>query len=107
MRSITIRPAASLQKKYYSGAITAGTDTIFDFKNAFMPASLRATVTLTILHLTELAPLMERLVNYPYGCLEQTVSAAFPQLYYGDMIQHIKGYGAESQSQSQYHNRHQ
>jgi uncharacterized protein YfaS (alpha-2-macroglobulin family) len=25
------------------------------------------------------------LVQYPYGCTEQTVSAAFPQLYYGDM----------------------
>jgi uncharacterized protein YfaS (alpha-2-macroglobulin family) len=24
------------------------------------------------------------LVQYPYGCTEQTVSAAFPQLYYGD-----------------------
>lgn len=93
---ITIRPAASLQKKYYSGAIKAGTDTTFDFQNTFMPASLRGTVTLSNSPLTELAPLMERLVNYPYGCLEQTVSAAFPQLYYGDMIQHIKGYGAEN-----------
>jgi hypothetical protein len=25
------------------------------------------------------------LVNYPYGCVEQTVSAAFPQLYYADL----------------------
>ena len=25
------------------------------------------------------------LIQYPYGCTEQTVSAAFPQLYYGDM----------------------
>ena len=28
---------------------------------------------------------MRYLVQYPYGCTEQTVSAAFPQLYYGDM----------------------
>src|SRR5206468_9915877 len=25
------------------------------------------------------------LVQYPYGCTEQTVSAAFPQIYYGDL----------------------
>ncbi|HRF20518.1 MAG TPA: hypothetical protein PK977_20200, partial [Chitinophagaceae bacterium] len=25
------------------------------------------------------------LVQYPYGCTEQTISAAFPQIYYGDL----------------------
>ena len=33
----------------------------------------------------ELAEHLRYLVEYPYGCTEQTVSAAFPQLYYGDM----------------------
>jgi hypothetical protein len=33
----------------------------------------------------ELADQLRYLVEYPYGCTEQTVSAAFPQLYYGDM----------------------
>ena len=33
----------------------------------------------------ELGDHLRYLVEYPYGCTEQTVSAAFPQLYYGDM----------------------
>ena len=33
----------------------------------------------------ELGEQLRYLVQYPYGCTEQTVSAAFPQLYYGDM----------------------
>ena len=33
----------------------------------------------------ELSKYLTCLVQYPYGCTEQTVSAAFPQLYYADM----------------------
>ena len=33
----------------------------------------------------ELGEQLRYLVQYPYGCTEQTVSAAFPQLYYGDL----------------------
>ena len=29
---------------------------------------------------------MLRLVRYPYGCLEQTVSSVFPQLYLKDLL---------------------
>jgi uncharacterized protein YfaS (alpha-2-macroglobulin family) len=30
------------------------------------------------------------LVTYPFGCTEQTISAAFPQLYYGDFVDALK-----------------
>ncbi|HUM66108.1 MAG TPA: hypothetical protein PLV32_09690, partial [Chitinophagaceae bacterium] len=33
----------------------------------------------------ELGDHLRYLVQYPYGCSEQTISAAFPQLYYGDI----------------------
>jgi hypothetical protein len=33
----------------------------------------------------EFAKNLDYLVRYPYGCLEQTVSTAFPQLYLGDI----------------------
>ncbi len=29
---------------------------------------------------------LDQLIHYPYGCLEQTVSAAFPQLYLGRIV---------------------
>ena len=29
---------------------------------------------------------LEGLIRYPYGCIEQTVSAAFPQLYFKDLV---------------------
>ncbi len=30
---------------------------------------------------------LDQLIHYPYGCLEQTVSAAFPQLYLGKIVE--------------------
>jgi uncharacterized protein YfaS (alpha-2-macroglobulin family) len=35
--------------------------------------------------LTQFSKDLSYLLEYPYGCLEQTVSAAFPQLYFGDL----------------------
>jgi len=33
---------------------------------------------------------LSNLVNYPYGCLEQTISAAFPQIYFSDLAKMLK-----------------
>ena len=30
------------------------------------------------------------LINYPYGCPEQTISAAFPQLYFSDLAKNVQ-----------------
>jgi uncharacterized protein YfaS (alpha-2-macroglobulin family) len=42
----------------------------------------------------ELADQLKYLVEYPYGCTEQAVSAAFPQLYYGDLADLMQLNGA-------------
>ncbi|MBK8700187.1 MAG: hypothetical protein IPN29_11915 [Saprospiraceae bacterium] len=34
-----------------------------------------------------IASRLDHLIQYPYGCIEQTTSAAFPQLYLADIIQ--------------------
>ena len=39
----------------------------------------------------ELGPWLSRLVEYPNGCTEQTVSIAFPQLYFGELADLVKG----------------
>jgi uncharacterized protein YfaS (alpha-2-macroglobulin family) len=38
----------------------------------------------------ELGKQMRYLVMYPFGCTEQTVSIAFPQLYYGDLADQMR-----------------
>jgi uncharacterized protein YfaS (alpha-2-macroglobulin family) len=43
---------------------------------------------------------LARLVRYPYGCLEQTLSAVFPQLYLKDILSTFEGDDGEDQGRT-------
>jgi uncharacterized protein YfaS (alpha-2-macroglobulin family) len=88
---ITVRPAASLQKITEAGAIEAGGSKSITFANSsFIPSSADYQLIISKNPAVELADQVYNLVNYPYGCTEQTVSAAFPQLYFGDLADVMK-----------------
>ncbi|AMJ64652.1 alpha-2-macroglobulin family protein [Hymenobacter sp. PAMC 26628] len=82
---LPIRPAAPLEKRTGSGVAAGGTTVPISLTNDFLPASLRSQLVISRSPLTEFSKDLRYLLQYPYGCLEQTVSAAFPQLYYGDL----------------------
>lgn len=83
---ITIRPAASLQKITDAGTITAGSTKQLNLAaNKFIPGSADYQLVISKNPALELSEQISYLVRYPYGCTEQTVSAAFPQLYFSDL----------------------
>ncbi len=87
---LPIRPAAALTSYAESGTVKGGTAQTVAFGGAagemsFLAGTLRAKLTVGRSPLTRFADDLRYLIQYPYGCLEQTVSAAFPQLYYGDL----------------------
>jgi len=82
---LPIRPAAPLEKRTGSGDATAGSPATLDLRTDFLPTSLRSKMLLSRSPLTQFSKNLDYLLQYPYGCLEQTVSAAFPQLYFGDL----------------------
>ncbi len=83
---ISIRPAASLQKNTGSGSISAGTTQTIAYDNAdYIPSSISRQLFLTRFPGAGLSKYLGRLLEYPYGCTEQTVSAAFPQLYFPEL----------------------
>jgi uncharacterized protein YfaS (alpha-2-macroglobulin family) len=82
---IPVRPAAPLEKRTGSGDATAGSPAMLDLRTDFLPSSLRSKMLLSRSPLTQFSKNLDYLLQYPYGCLEQTVSAAFPQLYFGDL----------------------
>jgi uncharacterized protein YfaS (alpha-2-macroglobulin family) len=83
---ISIRPASPLQKISGSGSIVGGTTQKVNIGiSDFIPSSLSYQLVVSRSPALELGEHLRYLVNYPYGCTEQTVSAAFPQLYYGDL----------------------
>ena len=53
------------------------------------PATVRREVRVGSLPLVQLTGKLAALVRYPYGCLEQTVSKAFPQIYLADILQAV------------------
>jgi uncharacterized protein YfaS (alpha-2-macroglobulin family) len=97
---LPIRPAAPLEKRTGSGVVAGGASLPLNLKTDFMPASLRSQLVVSRSPLTEFSKDLRYLLQYPYGCLEQTVSAAFPQLYYGDLaatLQQKTGAAAKAQ----------
>ncbi|HWM91689.1 MAG TPA: MG2 domain-containing protein [Thermoanaerobaculia bacterium] len=51
----------------------------------FRPETVRRKLRVGPLPLIQFAGKLEHLLHYPYGCLEQTVSSAFPLIYLGDL----------------------
>ena len=97
---LPVRPAASLEKRTGSGVIAGGATLPLNLKTDFLPASLSSRLVVSRSPLTEFSKDLRYLLQYPYGCLEQTVSAAFPQLYYADLaatLQQKTGAAAKSQ----------
>jgi uncharacterized protein YfaS (alpha-2-macroglobulin family) len=82
---ITVRPASTLQKRTGSGVVKANGSVNLNIGDPdFMPKSVRKKLVVSRSPVLELGNILERLVNYPYGCTEQSISAAFPQLYFGE-----------------------
>ena len=88
---VTVRPPSTLQKESGSGSINAGaSQTIAIAANQFMPGSADYQLVVSKSPALELGDQLNYLIQYPYGCTEQTISAAFPQLYFGDLADAMK-----------------
>lgn len=83
---IGVRPSASLQKVTGSGGISGGAAQAINLNAGdFIPSSIGYQLIVSRSPAIELTKYLSWLVEYPYGCTEQTVSIAFPQLYFGDL----------------------
>jgi len=83
---ISVRPPSTLQKSTGSGSISGGnTQKVNIGLGDFIPGSTNYSLVVSRSPALELGEQLKWLVQYPYGCTEQTVSAAFPQIYYGDL----------------------
>jgi uncharacterized protein YfaS (alpha-2-macroglobulin family) len=88
---IGIRPSAPLTKSTGSGAIPGGSSQPVNWSiGDYIPSSVDYQLVLSKSPAAELGPWLSRLVEYPYGCTEQTVSIAFPQLYFGDLADLVR-----------------
>ncbi|MFD1142800.1 alpha-2-macroglobulin [Larkinella insperata] len=83
---LTVRPVTSLLKTAQSGVVGANQSQTIDFTNAFIPGTVRSQLTVGRSPMVQVSRELSYLLGYPYGCMEQTISKAFPQLYFADVL---------------------
>lgn len=86
---ITVRPAASLVKTTQSGVVAAGQAQTLKLAADYLPGTGRTSVSLSRSPAMQFGRELSFLLGYPYGCLEQTISKAFPQLYFADLAKSV------------------
>ena len=86
---VTVRPAASLQKTTVAGVVTGGKSQSLRLAGQFLPGTARASMTLSRSPVAQYGRELSFLLGYPHGCIEQTISKAFPQLYFADLTKQL------------------
>ncbi len=86
---ISVRPPASLQKISGAGSIQAGNSVNLDTDNSYVPESIDGQLIVSASPLVEFSDDLRYLVRYPHGCVEQTISKAFPQMYFAELVKSI------------------
>lgn len=84
---ITIRPASSLKKESKTGQIAAGKTMSVAIPGGYYKGSDKSKLMVSRSPVLQFGQHLNYLIQYPYGCSEQIVSQAFPQLYYADLTE--------------------
>ncbi len=82
---IGVRPASPLVTETGSGVIKAGDKIEIEIPNGYLKATQNTSLLISKFPSIKLAKHLKYLVGYPYGCLEQTTSKIFPQLYFEEL----------------------
>lgn len=85
---LPVRPARPLTVKAESGKIRPGSDESIEIPSGFIPYGQNVRISFARSTLIKYVRSLEYLINYPYGCLEQTVSSVFPALYMKELLQY-------------------
>ena len=88
MESVTeipVRPISPYVTECTAGVLVAGNSISFPLSDIFLPNGRRAYLAVSPFPVANFAKELKYLVGYPHGCLEQTTSKAFPQIYLRDI----------------------
>ena len=77
---ISVRPPASLQKITGSGSANESIPATITTQNKFIPSSVSSTLIVGKSPLVPFTKNLSSLINYPYGCVEQTTICCVPAI---------------------------
>lgn len=75
---LPVRPAVPLTTTYECVTLKAGESKTFLLPNGVVTNAVRQNVVVRKSAYSQFLPALQYLLDYPYGCLEQTVSSVFP-----------------------------
>lgn len=81
---LAVRPAAGSRVSALSRVLAPGESLTIGMPKEWLPVSVSMSGMLSALPSLQMGRALDYVVHYPYGCLEQTVSGAFPLLYAGE-----------------------
>ena len=82
---LPVRPISPFVTESIVGVIEGGKSVRHDLGDVFLPYGRRAHLVLSPFPVVNFAKELKHLVGYPHGCIEQTTSKAFPQIYLRDI----------------------
>ena len=82
---LPVRPISPFVAEDTTGFIDGGSSTSLDVSDVYLPYGRTSHLSLSPYPVANFASQLKYLVGYPHGCLEQTVSKAFPQIYLRDI----------------------
>jgi uncharacterized protein YfaS (alpha-2-macroglobulin family) len=88
---ISIRPASPLQRRTGSGTLKGGGKTTINLPvRDLIPSSTDYKLVVSRNPAVLQQEVLRYLVQYPYGCTEQVISASFPQLYFSELANSVQ-----------------
>lgn len=87
---LPVRPAAPLATTAFAGRLAPGESLPIEAPEELLKGTRRVRVVCGPRPEGGLGESLEYLLRYPYGCLEQTVSSAFPLLYFDDLARSLR-----------------
>ena len=82
---IAVRPVSPLVVETGSGMISAEKEIQIEVPKNFLAGTQSTSLTISKFPALKFAKQLKYLVGYPHGCIEQTVSKLFPQIYFEDL----------------------
>ena len=83
---LPVRPAAPWIQSATTTCLQPGEKRVFPNNGGVLPEATRRTFLVSASPVAELASALSYLVEYPYGCLEQTVAGVFPLVSAGGIL---------------------
>lgn len=97
--AIPVRSPLPARTSVRSGSLETASLTIPELASGeFLPGTARRDVTIGAYPLIRFTGNLKSLLGYPYGCLEQTTSKAFPLLYFADLARAMDPAAFENQN---------